>query len=72
MLKPYAKDGNTLDENCRYKRDGLFRIGPKGQHVKFSDLDEALAYMRKNNVNHWRRPSATSGAPGVVVAVRWA
>jgi len=72
MLKPYAKDGSTLDESCRYKRDGLFRVGPKGQHVTFSDLVEALDYMRKYNVNHWRRPSATTGAPGVVVAVRWA
>ena len=52
MLKPYAKDGSTLDESCRYKRDELFRVGPKGQHVTFSDLVEALDYMRKYNVNH--------------------
>jgi len=70
MQRPFAKDGSTLDEACRYK-DGQFRVGPKGQHVKFDDLEEAIVYMKLHNVNHWRRPSATSGVPGVVTAVAW-
>lgn len=71
MLRPFAKDGTTLDETCRYK-DGQFRVGSKGHEVKIRDLDEALIYMNANKLRHWRRPSATSGTPGVVVAVRWA
>ena len=71
MTQPYARDGSTLDESCRHA-DGFFRIGPKGRQMKIRDLADALATMRHLGLRHWRRPSATSGTPGCVAAVRWA
>ena len=70
MKKPYAADGTTIDESCRYK-DGYFPIGETGHHEKVRLLSVAIAKLAKLAVAKWRRPSATTGTMGTVTAVSW-
>ena len=70
MKKPYAADGTTIDESCRYK-DGYFRLGETGHQEKEASLSLAIAKLAKLAVAKWRRPSATTGRMGTVTAVRW-
>jgi hypothetical protein len=71
MRLPYSADGSTFDETCRYK-DGYFRIGPKGKHIKINSLLLGLMILDMMTVPRWRRPSPTSGVQSVVKAVKWA
>ena len=70
MKRPFAADGSTLDESCRYK-DGCFRLGETGYQEKEPSLTAAIAKLSKLGVAKWRRPSATTGKMGTVTAISW-
>ena len=70
MKKPFAADGTTIDESCRYK-DGHFRLGETGHQEKEASLSVAIAKLAKHAVAKWRRPSTTTGRMGTVTAVSW-
>lgn len=69
ILVPVARDGSVF--NARLKTAKGFRIGPKGDEFLVETLEEALSAFKKMPSPHWRRPSRTSGIPGIVTGVRW-
>ncbi|MBR9889997.1 MAG: hypothetical protein GYB20_20130 [Oceanospirillales bacterium] len=64
---PTAKDGTSFLPNCRSKNG--FRIGPKGDEVLYADYWSALKALKAMPTPYWRRPSKTSGKPGIVTRV---
>lgn len=66
---PVAKDGSRFNRNCRRKQG--YQIGSKGSERYFSNFYDALVELKKMPTARWRRPSKTSGTPGIVSAVRW-
>jgi hypothetical protein len=69
-LIPEAADGSRFTPDLIH-RDGSFQIGQWPHEVRVFGYDQALASLRSMEVARWRRPSATSGKPGIVRAVRW-
>ncbi|GGD19474.1 hypothetical protein [Sinisalibacter lacisalsi] len=68
-IVPRAKDGSIFHPGL--KTENGFRIGPKGNELTVETFDEALAELRDMEVAFWRRPSATSGKPGIVREEDW-
>ena len=67
---PFSRDGSYFHRGLKTS-SGAYRIGAKGEEKLVHSFDEALDHLRKMPVAQWRRPSATSGKPGIVSAVRW-
>jgi hypothetical protein len=70
MLVPEAADGTLFTPDLA-RPDGTFRIGPKDDERVVKGYRDALSELRRMDKPYWRRPSATSGIPGIVVGVRW-
>ncbi|MFC7478585.1 hypothetical protein ACFQS7_29990 [Dankookia sp. GCM10030260] len=65
---PVAADGTFFGPHlCRR---GKFTVGDKKEEKKFTDFDEALAYLKAQPTARWRRPNHR-GIPGIVTAVAW-
>lgn len=67
-LVPIAKDGSWFGPHVA--RGGVFQIGEKGDEVRISGYQTALAELRAMDVPRWRRPNA-KGNWGIVAGVRW-
>lgn len=64
---PTAKDGSSFLPYCRSKNG--YRIGQKGDEVLIADYWEALKELKEMPVPRWRRPSTTTGIPGIVTGI---
>jgi len=69
ILVPVAQDGSFFHSGLRGPSG--YRIGKKGEERVASSFEDALAALRKMSDPYWRRPSRTSGTPGIVKGVRW-
>lgn len=69
LFLPRAKDGSVFHPGL--KAAGGFRIGPKGNECSVETFRDALAELQKMPVPYWRRPSATTGTPGIVRGESW-
>lgn len=69
LFVPRAGDGSIFHPGLRTKSG--FRIGPKGDERTVGSFREALAVLQAMPVPFWRRPSATSGTPGIVRGEDW-
>ena len=66
---PVARDGSWFHPGLK-RRQG-YQIGPKGKEKYVDDYFDALNQMRKMHAPYWRRPSKTTGVPGIVTATSW-
>lgn len=66
---PVSRDGSVFGKGNKGPKG--FRVGPKGEEVVYSSFDDALDALKKMPTPYWRRPSKTSGIPGIVSGVRW-
>jgi hypothetical protein len=66
---PVARDGSFF--NAALKGPNGYRIGEKGDEVVFQTFEDALESLRKMKKPYWRRPSKTTGIPGIVAGIRW-
>ncbi|MBO6564809.1 MAG: hypothetical protein JJ956_08700 [Pseudomonadales bacterium] len=66
---PIARDGSFFNEGLRNSKG--FRIGKKGEEVLVDCFEDALKDLRRMPTPYWRRPSGSSGIPGIVKGVRW-
>ena len=66
---PVSRDGSVFGVGNKGPKG--FRVGPKGSEVVYPSFDEALNALKKMPTPYWRRPSKTSGVPGVVTGIRW-
>ena len=66
---PVSKDGSFFRKNIRGPKG--YRIGQKGQEIVIGDFQEALDKLKKMSTPYWRRPSSTTGIPGIVTGIRW-
>lgn len=69
LFVPRAKDGSIFHPGLRTAKG--FQIGPKGQERIVNGFREALAALQAMPTPYWRRPSATSGTPGIVRGEEW-
>ena len=69
IFLPRAKDGSIFHPDL--KTASGFRIGPKGDERTVGSFREALAELQMMPVPYWRRPSATTGTPGIVRGEDW-
>ena len=67
-MVPVAKDG-TKFTRC-LARNGMYTVGPKGNEQRFRSYEQALDYLRKSSVAHWRRPNEI-GNWGIVTGIDW-
>lgn len=70
LLVPIAKDGSIFDTSCR--QGAGYKIGKKGEERYVEIYTEALDFLVNMPKAYWRRPSPTSGVPGIVSASSWA
>jgi hypothetical protein len=70
IFVPQAADGSQFLPNVRQPRG--FQIGVKGREVIVEDYLEALNILLSWDKQFWRRPSATSGKPSIVVGTTFA
>lgn len=70
---PFARDGSYFSRSTYRPDTREYNVGGKGRgNIKrFSDYDDALAYLRTMEPARWWRPNA-NGTWGLVTAVRWA
>ncbi|MDP2139812.1 MAG: hypothetical protein Q8L20_03275 [Gammaproteobacteria bacterium] len=66
---PVSKDGSFFRKNIRGPKG--YRIGEKGSEVVIEEFNDALESLRKMPSPYWRRPSKTTGIPGIVTGIRW-
>lgn len=66
---PVSKDGSFFRKNIRGPKG--YRIGQKGYEIALENFDEALEELKKMPSPYWRRPSRTTGIPGIVTGIRW-
>ncbi len=66
---PVAKDGSFFSPGLKRKKG--FAIGKKGEERYYDSFTEALSALEKMPSPYWRRPSQTTGVPGIVRGVRW-
>lgn len=66
---PVARDGSFFNTSLRGPKG--YRIGKKGEEWVVDSFEEALIELKKMADPFWRRPSRTSGVPGIVRGVRW-
>jgi hypothetical protein len=66
---PVAADGTFFGPHLRHS--GEYVVGDKLAEKKFTDFNEALAYLKAQPIARWRRPNA-KGNRGIVTAVSWA
>lgn len=66
---PVASDGSFF--NAKLERRKGFAIGKKGEERYIETFEEALEKLEKMPKPYWRRPSETTGVPGIVRGVRW-
>lgn len=66
---PVAKDGSFFNVNLKRKKG--YTIGKKGEERPYELFIEALSALEKMTTPYWRRPSQTTGVPGIVRGVRW-
>lgn len=64
---PKAADGSIFAPCLR--RSKGYRIGPKGSEVWVAEYFEALDELSRARPPRWRRPSPTSGVPGIVTGI---
>jgi transcriptional regulator with XRE-family HTH domain len=69
---PFAKDGSFFSPTTFRPTTGEFNVGGKGKGnvVRFTKFEDALAYLKAMPEARWWRPNE-SGNWGLVVAVRW-
>jgi hypothetical protein len=65
---PVAKDGTYFHPGLMC--NGVFTVGDKLMERKFSDFNEALAYLKSQPQARWRRPNS-KGNRGIVTAAAW-
>ena len=66
---PRAKDGTTFDrKSCL--RNGIYRVGEKGNEKTFKNYVDALKYLKEMKTAVWHRPNS-NGNWGGVRAVEW-
>ena len=66
---PVAADDTFFGPHLRH--NGSYVVGDKSDEKKFTDFNEALAYLKSQPKARWRRPNA-KGNRGIVAAVAWA
>lgn len=66
---PVAQDGSFFNATLKLKKG--FAIGKKTEEHYYDTFEEALAALEKMPKPYWRRPSKTTGVPGIVRGVRW-
>lgn len=66
---PVANDGSFF--HAGLKRTKGYTIGKKGDERPIKEFRKALAELEKMPKPYWRRPSKTTGVPGIVKGVRW-
>lgn len=66
---PVARDGSVF--TSKLKRRQGYQVGPKGNEFYVDDFHEALEALKKMPTPYWRRPSRSSGVPGIVTGIRW-
>ena len=64
VFVPKAADGTIFNPGCRTTKG--FVIGPKNTPEYIDDFYEALECLQVMDPPRWRRPSATTGRPGLV------
>ncbi|MEH6517802.1 MAG: hypothetical protein V7742_14045 [Halioglobus sp.] len=69
ILVPVAKDGSFFSVKCRQGKG--FSVGRKGSEKYYKTVGETLDALKAMDSPYWRRPSPTSGTPGIVKGVRW-
>lgn len=69
LFVPRAKDGSIFHPGLRSENG--FQIGPKGQERIVDGFRDALAALQSMPTPYWRRPSATTGKPGIVRGEDW-
>lgn len=69
---PFAKDGSFFSPTTFRPTTREFNVGGKGKGnvVRFTKFEDALAYLKAMPDARWWRPNE-SGNWGLVVAVRW-
>lgn len=66
---PVARDGSIFHAALKGRKG--YTIGPKGSEIYIEDFDEALTALKNMPTPYWRRPSKSSGVPGIVAGIRW-
>jgi hypothetical protein len=66
---PVARDGSFFSTKCKQGKG--YAVGKKGEEQYYETLSAALAALKAMDEPYWRRPSPTSGVPGIVKGVGW-
>lgn len=65
---PIASDGTHFGPHLCH--NGEYVVGDKLDERKFTDFNQALAYLKAQPTARWRRPNP-KGNRGIVSAVEW-
>lgn len=69
LLVPQARDASFFGPHC--KQLNGYKIGKKGEETYVENFTEALDILSRMPKPYWRRPSPTSGVPGIVSGATW-
>lgn len=70
VMVPVSKDGSYFNPSLK-TISGEYKLGEKGEEFTVTNFFSALEKLKEMEKPRWRRPSATSGVPSIVIGIKW-